>query len=165
MVIRVVEGTGILSGIYDTDAIDRRIADERRKASEAAALAAEQELKEREIEQVLSQTLRAELDAEIENQKLNAKTLQRYREDFRRFKKYCEDSGLIYLPAGPQVTALFLGENGKKGLAHVNRLRNAIAFTHHTAGLPAPTDDLLVKAICRLLKNNKSSPPATPAQH
>jgi hypothetical protein len=154
---------GILGG--DREEIARGVAELERKEAAAAALAAEQELKEREIEQVLSQTLRAELDAEIENQKLNAKTLQRYREDFQRFKKYCEDSGLPYLPAGPQVTALFLGENGKKGLAHVNRLRNAIAFTHHTAGLPAPTDDLLVKAICRLLKDNKSSPPASPAQH
>jgi hypothetical protein len=154
---------GILGG--DREEIARGVAELERKEAAAAALAAEQELKEREIEQVLSQTLRAELDAEIENQKLNAKTLRRYREDFQRFKKYCEDSGLPYLPAGPQVTALFLGENGKKGLAHVNRLRNAIAFTHHTAGLPAPTDDLLVKAICRLLKDNKSSPPASPAQH
>ena len=161
----IIEGTGILSGVHDWDEIDRRIAEDKRKAAAAAELAAEQELKEREIEQVLSQTLRTELAAELESQKLNAKTLKWYREDFARFRKYCEGSGLPCLPAGPQVTAMFLGEHGKKGLAHVNRLRAAIACTHRTAGFPDPTSDLLVRAVCRLLNDNKSPPPATPAQH
>jgi hypothetical protein len=165
MAITVFEGTGILSGVSDSDEIDRRIAEDKRKAAAAAELAAEQELKEREIEQVLSQTLRAELAAELESQKLNAKTLKRYREDFARFRKYCEGSGLPCLPAGPQVTAMFLGEHCKKGLAHVNRLRSAIACAHRTAGFPDPTSDPLVRAVCRLLRDNKSPPPATPAQH
>jgi hypothetical protein len=136
-----------------------------RKQAAAERLAAEQALKEQEIEQVLSQTLRTELAAELESQKLNAKTLKRYREDFARFRKYCEGSGLPYLPAGPQVTAMFLGEHGKRGLAHVNRLRAAIACAHRTAGFPDPTSDPLVKALCRLLRRNKSPRPATPAQH
>jgi hypothetical protein len=160
-------GTGILAGTHDPDEIDRRIEEDRRKASAAAELAAEQSLKEQEIEQALSQTLSAELAAEIESQKLNAKTLKRYREDFARFRKYCEESGLPYLPAGPQVTAMFLGEDCKKGLKHFNRLRNAIACTHRMAGFPDPTADLLVLALGRLLRDNKSklSTPATPAQH
>lgn len=154
---------GILGG--NREEIARGVAELERKEAAAAQLAAERELKEKEIEQVLSQTLRAELDAEIESQKLNAKTLKRYREDFQRFRKYCESSGLQYLPAGPQVTAMFLSEDCKKGLAHVNRLRAAIACTHRIAGFPDPTDDLLVKAVCRLLRDNKSPQPATPAQH
>ena len=165
MAINIFSGTGILSGASDSDEIDRRIAEDKRKAAAAAELAAEQELKEREIEQVLSQTLRAELAAELESQKLNAKTLKRYCEDFARFRKYCEGSGLPCLPAGPQVTAMFLGEHCEKGLAHVNRLRSAIACAHRTAGFPDPTSDPLVKAVCRLLRDNKSPPPATPAQH
>jgi hypothetical protein len=165
MAINIFSGTGILSGASDSDEIDRRIAEDKRKAAAAAELVAERELKEKEIEEVLSQTLRAELAAELESQKLNAKTLKRYREDFARFRKYCEGSGLPCLPAGPQVTAMFLGEHGKRGLAHVNRLRAAIACTHRMAGFPDPTSDLLVRAVCRLLKDNKSPPPATPAQH
>ena len=36
MAIRVTEGTGILSGVYDSDEIDRRIEEDRRKEAEAA---------------------------------------------------------------------------------------------------------------------------------
>jgi hypothetical protein len=154
---------GILGG--DRAEIARGVAELERKEAAAAKLAAEQALKEEEIEQVLSQTLRAELDAEIESQRLDAKTLKRYREDFARFRKYCDGQGLPCLPAAPQVTALFLGEHGVKGLKHFNRLRAAIACTHRTAGFPDPTEDLLVKAVGRLLKDNKSPQPASPAQH
>jgi hypothetical protein len=149
---------GIFGG--DREEIARYGVERARKEAAAERLAAEQALKEQEIEQALSQTLRAELDAEIESQRLDAKTLKRYREDFAKFRKYCEDSGLPYLPAGPQVTALFLGEHGvEKGLRHFNRLRAAIACTHRMAGFPDPTGDLLVLALCRLLKNNKSPQP------
>jgi hypothetical protein len=154
---------GILGGNREETA--RGVAELERKEAAAERLAAEQALKEQEIEWALSQTLSAELAAEIESQKLDAKTLKRYREDFAQFRKYCEDSGLPYLPASPQVTALFLGEHGVKSLAHFNRLRAAIACTHRMAGFPDPTADLFVLALGRLLKNNKSPPPATPAQH
>jgi hypothetical protein len=156
-------GTGILAGTHDPDEIDRRIEEDRRKASAAAERAAEESLKEQEIEWALSQTLSAELAAEIECQKLDAKTLNRYREDFAKFVKYCQDSGLPYLPASPQVTALFLSEDCEKGLKHFNRLRNAIGCTHRMAGFPDPCEDLLVKAVSRLLRDNKSPQPATPA--
>ena len=59
---------------------------------------------------------------------------------------------------------MFLSEDCKKGIKHFNRLRNAIACTHRMAGFPDPCEDLLVKAIYRLLRDNKSPPPATPAQ-
>jgi hypothetical protein len=157
------DGGGILGG--DREEIARYRAERERKEAAAERLAAEQALKEQEIEQVFSQILRAELDAEIESQKLDAKTLKRYREDFARFRKYCEDGGLSYLPAGPQVTAMFLSEDCEKGLKHFNRLRAAISCTHRMAGFPDPTEDLLVLAIGRLLKNSKSPRPATPAQH
>jgi len=154
---------GILGG--NREEIARGVAERERKEAAAAEFAAERALKEQEIEQVLSQTLSAELAAEIESQKLNAKTLKRYREDFAQFRKYCEDSGLPYLPASPQVTALFLGEHGVKGLKHFNRLRNAIACAHRMAGFPDPTADILVLAIGRLLRDNKSKSSTPPAQH
>ena len=154
---------GILGG--NREEIARGAAELERKEAAAAELAAERSLKEQEIEQALSQVLCDELAAEIESQKLNAGTLKRYRKDFARFKKYCEDSGLPYLPAGPQVTAMFLGEDCKRGLAHFKRQCKAIACTHRMAGFPDPTADILVLAVGRLLKNNKSSTPATPAQH
>jgi hypothetical protein len=158
----IIEG-GILGG--DRAEIARGVAELQRREAAAVKLAAEQALKEQEIEQVLSQTLHAEIGKEIESQRLDAKTLKRYREDFARFRKYCETQGLPCLPAGPQVTALFLGDHCEKGLKHFNRLRAAIACTHRIAGFPDPCEDLLVRAIGRLLKENKSSQPATPAQH
>jgi hypothetical protein len=156
---------GILGG--DRAEIARGVAELERKQAAAERLAAEQALKEQEIEWALSQTLSAELNAEIESQKLNAETLKRYGEDFARFRKYCEDSGLPYLPASPQITALFLAEYGVKGLKHFHRQCKAIACTHRMAGFPDPTADLLVLALGRLLRDNKSksSTPATPAQH
>jgi hypothetical protein len=60
---------------------------------------------------------------------------------------------------------MFLSDGCEKGLKHFNRLRNAIACTHRMAGFPDPCEDLLVKAVCRLLRENKSPQPATPAQH
>jgi hypothetical protein len=165
MTITIFDGTGILSGIHDSDEIARRAEEERQKEAASAKAAAEQELKEKEIEQVLSKTLSTELAAEMESQKLDAKTLQRYSKDLATFRRYCEGWGLPYLPAGPQVTAMFLGDHCEKGLKHFNRLRNAIACTHRMAGFPDPTEDLLVRALGRLLRENKSPQPATPAQH
>jgi hypothetical protein len=55
---------GILGG--DREEIARGVAELRRKQAAAERQAAEQELKEKEIEQVLGQTLHAELAAEIE---------------------------------------------------------------------------------------------------
>jgi hypothetical protein len=165
MTITIFDGTGILSGIHVSDEIARRAEEERQKEAASAKAAAEQELKEKEIEQVLSKTLSTELAAEMESQKLDAKTLQRYSKDLATFRRYCEGWGLPYLPAGPQVTAMFLGDHCEKGLKHFNRLRNAIACTHRMAGFPDPTEDLLVRALGRLLRENKSPQPATPAQH
>jgi hypothetical protein len=163
--ITIFEGTGILSGVHDSDEIANRAAELERKQAAADRQAAEQELKEKEIEQVLSKTLSTELAAEIESQKLDAKTLKRYSKDFATFRRYCEGWGLPYLPAGPQVTVMFLGDHCEKGLKHFNRLRNAIACTHRIAGFPDPCSDLLVRALGRLLRENKSPQPATPAQH
>jgi hypothetical protein len=165
MVVTVFSGCGILSGVSDSEQAALVAAELERKQAAAAKLVAEQELKEKEIEQVLSKTLSTELAAEMESQKLDAKTLQRYSKDFATFRRYSEGWGLPYLPAGPQVTAMFLGDHCEKGLKHFNRLRNAIACTHRMAGFPDPTEDLLVRALGRFLRENKSPQPATPAQH
>lgn len=157
---------GILGG--DRAEITRGIAELERKEAAAERRAAEQALTEQEIEWALGQVLRDELAAEIESQKLDAQTLKRYREDFAQFRKYAEDSGLSYLPAGPSVVALFLSEHGERGYKHFRHQCNAIACAHRMAGFPDPTNDLLVLALGRLLKNNhlkKSSTSATPAQH
>ena len=76
---------GILGG--NREEIARGVAELERKEAAAERLAAEQALKEQEIEQALSQTLCDELAAEIESRKLNAETLKRYREDFARFQE------------------------------------------------------------------------------
>jgi hypothetical protein len=154
---------GILGG--DRAEIARGVAESERREAAAAQLAAEQELATAKIEARLTALLRDELTAEIETRKLSAETLRIYKSDFQRFKSCCAEWKLPCLPASPQVVAAWLGEEGPRGLKHTLRCKAAISVTHRMAGFPDPTDDLLVKAVCRLLKDNKSSPPAPPAQH
>jgi hypothetical protein len=64
MAIRVTEGTGILSGVYDSDEIDRQIAEDRRKEAAAAEYAAELETTLDRIEKAITVYVGDELQAE-----------------------------------------------------------------------------------------------------
>ena len=70
-------GTGILSGTHDPDEIDRRIDEDRRKASAAAELAAEREATLDEIEKAISVYVADELQAEFAEQKQSEETRKR----------------------------------------------------------------------------------------
>ena len=163
MTITIFEGTGILSGVYDSDEIDRRAEEDRRKEAAAAELVAEQEAATNRIENALTALLRDELAAELATHKLSAETLRAYKNDFQRFKNCCAEWKLPCLPASAQVVAAWLGEEGPRGLAHVNRCKAAISATHRAADLPDPTDDLLVRAVIRMVRGNKSPSTAKPS--
>jgi hypothetical protein len=159
MTVWIAEGTGILSGVHNSEEIDRRIAEDRRKEAAAAQLAADQEKAINKIEDALTSWLRTELAEEIAARpRLSAGTLRAYKSDFRRFKQCCAEWKLPCLPASAQVVAAFLGEEGHRGLAHVMRCKAAISAAHRAADLPDPTDDLLVRAVIRMVKQDK--PPA-----
>ena len=70
-------GTGILSGTHDPDEIDRRIEEDRRKASAAAELAAEREATLDEIEKAITVYVADELQAEFAAQRQSEETKKR----------------------------------------------------------------------------------------
>ena len=156
-------GTGILSGTYDPDEINRRIEEDRRKASAAAELAAEREATLDEIEKAISVYVADELQAEFAEQRKCEETRKRaHLGSFLRFKQYCArySPPLPHLPAAPAAIAAFLTSEMEKGQAHLNRLSAAIAVMHKRVDLPDPTNDPLVRAVVRLAHKDKSLPPA-----
>jgi hypothetical protein len=159
--ITVVEGTGILSGIHDSDEIDRRIAEERRRASEAAEVAAKREAILDHIEKEITVYVGDELQAEFAAQRQSDETKKRmHLGAFVRFREYCAgySTPLPHLPAAPAAIAAFLTTEMSKGQAHLNKLCAAIAVMHKRVDLTDPTTDPLVRAVVRLAHKDKSKP-------
>jgi hypothetical protein len=163
MTVWIAEGTGILSGVHDTEEIDRRIAEDKAKEAAAAEHAAELEATLDRIEKAITVYVADELQAEFAEQRKCEETRKRaHLGAFLRFKQYClaYSTPLPYLPAAPQAIAAFLSTEIAKGQAHLNRVCAAIAMMHRRVDLPDPTNDPLVRAVVRLAHKDKSSPPA-----
>jgi hypothetical protein len=164
------EGTGILSGVHDSDEIDRRIEEDRRKEAAVDEQAAAAELAAAELEELLDRIEKAitvyvgdELQAEFAAQRKTEETSKRaHLKAFLKFKEYCVNfsTPLPYLPAAPAAIAAFLSTEIAKGQGHLNRLCAAIALMHRRVDMPDPTNDPLVRAVVRLALKDKSSPPA-----
>ena len=164
MTIWVADGGGIFGGIHDSDEIDRQIESDRRKELMAAQLAADQEKAVNKIEDALTSWLRTELAEEIAARKrLSPETLRTYKSDFQRFKKCCAEWKLPCLPAPPQIVAAWLGEEGHRGLAHVLRCKAAVSAAHRAADLDDPCEDLLVRSVIRMVRQDKSPSTAKPS--
>jgi hypothetical protein len=164
MVKWFAEGTGILSGLHDLEETERQIESDHRKELMAAQLAADQEKAVNKIEDALTSWLRTELAEEIAGRKrLSPETLRTYKSDFQRFKQCCAEWKLPCLPAPPQIVAAFLGQEGPRGLAHVLRCKAAVSAAHRAADLDDPCEDLLVRAVVRMVRQDKPPPPTTPA--
>jgi hypothetical protein len=163
MVKWVAEGTGILSGEHDSEEIERQIESDRRKELMAAQLAADQEKAVNKIEDALTSWLRKELAEEIAARpRLSAGTLRTYKSDFQRFKQCCAEWKLPCLPAPPQIVAAWIGQEGPRGLAHVLRCKAAVSAAHRAADLDDPCEDLLVRAVIRMIKQDKPPTAAKP---
>jgi hypothetical protein len=147
----VLDGKGILSGTIDFAEIEKREAEDRKKAAAAAELLAAQEALLNQLESALTPGVRDELAEEIADRKISPRTLKAYREDFLRYKAHCQhwSPPLPYLPGSPQAVAAFLTSEIHHGKAHVRRLAKVITRAHSSADLPSPCEDLLVRAVIR----------------
>jgi hypothetical protein len=163
MAVTVFEGTGILSGSHDSDEIDRRIEEDRRKEAAVAEHAADLEATLDRLEKAISAYVGDELQAEFAAQRQTEESRKRaHLGTFKRFREYCTrySTPLPYLPAAPAAIAAFLATEMEKGQAHLNRLCAAIAVMHKRVDLPDPTNDPLVRAVVRLAAyKDKSLPP------
>jgi hypothetical protein len=152
-----------LSGVHDTEEIDRRIAEDKAKEAAAAECAAVLEATLDRIEKAITVYVGNELRDEFAAQRKTEATSKRaHLKAFLKFKEYCLNFSvpLPYLPAAPAAIAAFLATEIEKGQAHLNRLCAAIALMHKRVDLPDPTNDPLVRAVVRLAHKDKSSPPA-----
>ena len=152
----VLDGTGIISGTWDSEEMARRREEERKKElvaeeleAAAAVRRAEQAATKDHIEAMMITYLGDEIAEELKDRKSRTRTSSRSRGDFLRFKDYCTELDLPHLPASPQAVAGFLAREFDKGRAHVRRCIKSISTTHHKADLPSPCDDLLVRALLR----------------
>jgi hypothetical protein len=153
----MANGNGVL-GDLDYEEIARYREEEQRKEAEAAQLEAKRDETTAAIEEGLAPYLKTELSEEIAARKLSPKTLGQYRADFEAFKRCCAEWGLPHLPAPPQAVAIFLaGGEAERGLAHVHRATAAISAVHRAADLPDPCDDLLIRAVVRLVRKEEKA--------
>jgi hypothetical protein len=61
------------------------------------------------------------------------------------------------LPANPAAVLAFLGSQVEYGPQYVARLSNAIATLHLATGHPSPCQDILIRSLLRLLRNEKET--------
>jgi hypothetical protein len=154
MTIMKLEGSGIISGTFDTEELERRREEERRQAAEydramKAQTAREQEQRATvdEMESTLLPHIKREIAEEMAAQ--TPSPLAQYASDCAAFRACAERWDLPYLPAPPQMVAIYLSES-EGGLEHVKRQVRAISAWHRATNHPDPTGDILVRAILRL---------------
>lgn len=152
--VRTLDGTGILSGTWDDEEIERSREQERQNELAAAERVADQEAAKHKLETVIVAYLKDHIAAELQDQKKPGTNTQS-REDFLRFKTYCAKFDLDHLPACPQVVAGFLVSELDQGRQHLNGLIKSISETHLRCDLHDPTGDLLVKALIRLASDDE----------
>jgi hypothetical protein len=153
----VLEGEGILSGPFDGAEIDRQLAEERRREQEAAARERELQAQYDSIDAHLAPLLKAELEAETATERVTS----RIKKDFAKFRSYCQENALPFLPADARPVAEWLGSQIESGAAHVSRLARAVSVVHTSVGLPDPTTDILVRAVLRLARTEANNSPQT----
>ena len=113
------------------------------------------------IDHALSPHLRKELEKENAATRVTAKA----KANFKLFQACCAKWGLPHLPAPPQAVAVFLSEESERGAAHVSRLARSISVVHTACNFADPTTDVLVRALLRLVRTDKSSPHKKEQKH
>jgi hypothetical protein len=130
--------------------IGEAIAARNQKAEEAARAA---ELGLDVIDAAFSPILKDELAAE----NLASRVSASHKADFVQFQACCKRQGLPHLPAPPQAVAVFLAEEIDRGAKHLTRLARSISIVHRALNFTDPTEDVLVRAILRLVRADKAN--------
>jgi hypothetical protein len=126
-----LEGTGILSGTWDDEEIERRREEERKLEQAVAEREADREARKNKLEQVIIAYLKDEIADELQDQKKHSTGKdKKARDDFKRFREHCAGLDLPALPADPRTVAAFLTSELDKGRPHLRRLIKAISTTH-----------------------------------
>src|SRR5262245_42436995 len=113
--------------------------------------------------------LAADLDRAVDlaQQEKAPETRRAYASDFRIFRAWCADRGVIELPATPKTVAAFLASEVDRGIAvsTIGRRVAAIRYAHKLAGQAVPTDSEAVKATVRGIRRSLGTAPRkkTPA--
>src|SRR6516162_1058550 len=107
----------------------------------------------------IDKNLSAHLGRELKLENAKTRVRAQHKQDFKSFQACCDKWGLPDLPAPPQAVAVFLSEKSERGAAHVLRLRNSISTIHRATNFADPCDDILVKALVRLIRNEEKEKP------
>jgi hypothetical protein len=148
---------GVLPDLFESDAfrrwwneVDQEEEQRRKQEAEEAQREADLQRLYDAIDANLSPHLKAELAAENET----ARVTPKQKADFADFRATCTKWGMPYLPAMPQAVAIFLAEGDADT---VSRRCKSISVIHRAIGESVdPTEDVLVRAICRQARNECS---------
>jgi len=110
-----------------------------------------------ELEQIpddLLNFLEDDIGTELQREERAETSRQTYYQDFLRFKTYCEEFGLPFLPASPTAVAYFLLHDLSEVLSRgsVYRICAGLAYVHSIAMHPNPCATPLVRAATRYLR-------------
>ncbi|MBD0276007.1 MAG: tyrosine-type recombinase/integrase [Acetobacteraceae bacterium] len=135
--------------------------------SEAASVPAVVEPAALPIVSVEVQTREFEAAATFAVAALAPATRRAYRDDWKRFKEWCDRRGLVALPAEPEVVAAFLAAGANAGLkpATVARRSAAIRYAHGLDRKEPPTSTMQVRATVAGIRRRQGVAPKrkTPA--
>jgi hypothetical protein len=130
---------------------DRKTAQEREQQQRDAEYERDLRTQYDIIEATFVPVMRDEIAAENQTSRVT----QRMRKDFAKFKEWCAQEGFPCLPADPAAVLAFLGGQVEYGPQYVARLSNSIATLHQATGFDNPCEDVLVRSLLRLLRNEK----------
>jgi hypothetical protein len=169
----VLDGCGLLGGLEgDTDAASYRKAEckpfdaeahaELLRCVEIGARETAKAARDAEIQPTLDlvdANLSPHLKDELAAENLASRVSASQRLDFSRFQACCKCWELPHLPAPPQAVAVFLAEEIEHGAKHLARLARSISIVHRALNFTDPTEDVLVRAILRLVRTEKKTSP------
>jgi hypothetical protein len=114
------------------------------------------------LTQVLGARLESERDGQVKTfRQLSEASKQQYARDTARFRKWCAEADVSWLPAAPESVAAFLLETCVADVptpAMAARLSTAIKLWHLLKGEADPTSDPFVRAVRRWIKGVNQEP-------
>lgn len=95
------------------------------------------------------ETLRGKARAFAENSR-SSSTVRAYESDLRSFRAWCDERGLLCLPASPQTVSIYVAEMAEQYKpSTLERRLAAISTLHKNAGYENPVEHAVVKSVWR----------------